>query len=144
VIHQPHNGLRGSDGYGASSARAQAPKLAIFENSASKHHRHARLLAHESFKPLRATISPIPPSIRITSSEPILLCFISLTIRESYSSRLSGSKEFPDSTREWAWKRSQLQALFRLIIASSWPVGKEDLLVNEWPNHAMNDRRYSA
>jgi hypothetical protein len=53
-------------------------------------------LAHESFKPLHATVSPIPPSIRITSSEPILLCFMALTIRETYSSRFSGSKEFPD------------------------------------------------
>jgi hypothetical protein len=59
------------------------PKLAAFENNASKHHRHARL----------------PPSIRIASFEPILVCFIAQTIRETSSGCFSGSKEFPDSAR---------------------------------------------
>jgi hypothetical protein len=75
------------------------PKLAAFENNASKHHRHARLPAHKSFKPLHATISPIPPSIRIAAFEPILVCFIAQTIRETSSGCFSGSKEFPDSAR---------------------------------------------
>jgi hypothetical protein len=120
------------------------PKLAAFENNASKHHRHARLPAHKSFKPLHATISPIPPSIRIASFEPMLVCFIAQTIRGNLLWLLFRQQRVSrlGANGLGSGLSSKPYGVFGLIFASSW-----ERRISPWmndPNHAMNDRRSSA